>query len=349
MVLMFPAAMAPGMIASGQVAGFSIPARIAASNLTLNACAMGSRSSAQMSYAEKNVDGHIVPGSKTGEDRARSVTPLAPLRRDLLAFRLAAGNPPDEALVFTASRRPALATARLQELATPLSQDRALAPCRKHLRRGRDEYRPTQRDALLPPPHLRQPPPRGAAPLAAGDRRGDGPHRRGPRAHVRARHLGVSRPRAYRPRRAHRPHPMPGDAPKTPQAPPPTAGTLEADGGTRTPDPIITRVSGDAQGTAWPVFIGTSGGYRRPCARGATLQGTPTGRHNWAARSRPRAVGVLPEAHAVIQTRAVWRSRARGRTGSPSAGIGERPSSQSARSASVPAGGAAAFEVRQRP
>ena len=68
--------------------------------MTLNACAMGSRSSAQMSYAEKNVDGHIVPGSKTGEDRARSVTLLAPLRRDLLAFRLAAGNPPDEALVL---------------------------------------------------------------------------------------------------------------------------------------------------------------------------------------------------------------------------------------------------------
>ena len=51
-------------------------------------------------YAEKNVDGHIVPGSKTGEDRARSVTLLAPLRRDLLAFRLAAGNPPDDALVL---------------------------------------------------------------------------------------------------------------------------------------------------------------------------------------------------------------------------------------------------------
>jgi hypothetical protein len=51
-------------------------------------------------YAEKNVDGHIVPGSKTGEDRARSVTLLAPLRRDLLAYRLAAGNPPDEALVL---------------------------------------------------------------------------------------------------------------------------------------------------------------------------------------------------------------------------------------------------------
>ena len=54
-------------------------------------------------YAEKNVDGHIVPGSKTGEDRARSVTLLAPLRRDLLAFRLAAGNPPDDALVLPQS------------------------------------------------------------------------------------------------------------------------------------------------------------------------------------------------------------------------------------------------------
>jgi integrase len=51
-------------------------------------------------YAEKNVDGRIVAGSKTGEDRARSVTLLASLRKDLLAFRLAAGNPPDDALVL---------------------------------------------------------------------------------------------------------------------------------------------------------------------------------------------------------------------------------------------------------
>ena len=51
-------------------------------------------------YAEKNVDGRIVPGSKTGEDRARSITLLASLRKDLLAFRLAAGNPPDDALVL---------------------------------------------------------------------------------------------------------------------------------------------------------------------------------------------------------------------------------------------------------
>jgi hypothetical protein len=50
--------------------------------------------SRRIAYAEKNVDGHIVPGSKTGDDRTRSVTLLAPLRRDLLVFRLAAGNPP---------------------------------------------------------------------------------------------------------------------------------------------------------------------------------------------------------------------------------------------------------------
>jgi integrase len=51
-------------------------------------------------YAEKNIDGRVVGGSKTGEDRARSVTLLAPLRKDLLAFRLAAGNPCDDALVL---------------------------------------------------------------------------------------------------------------------------------------------------------------------------------------------------------------------------------------------------------
>jgi integrase len=51
-------------------------------------------------YAEKNVDGRIVTGSKTGADRARSVTLLPTLRKDLLAFRLAAGNPPDDGLVL---------------------------------------------------------------------------------------------------------------------------------------------------------------------------------------------------------------------------------------------------------
>jgi integrase len=51
-------------------------------------------------YAEKNIDGRIVGGSKTGADRARSVTLLGSLRKDLLAFRLAAGNPLDDALVL---------------------------------------------------------------------------------------------------------------------------------------------------------------------------------------------------------------------------------------------------------
>jgi integrase len=51
-------------------------------------------------YAERNVDGRIVAGSKTGDDRTRYVTLLARLRRDLLAFRLAAGNPPGDALVL---------------------------------------------------------------------------------------------------------------------------------------------------------------------------------------------------------------------------------------------------------
>ena len=43
---------------------------------------------------------------------------------------------------------------------------------------------------VLPPAHLRQLPPRRAAPLAAGHRRGDGPHRRSPRAHVIAEYRG---------------------------------------------------------------------------------------------------------------------------------------------------------------
>jgi hypothetical protein len=51
-------------------------------------------------YAEKNIDGRIVGGSKTGGDRARSVTLLTSLRKDLLAFRLAVGNPLDDALVL---------------------------------------------------------------------------------------------------------------------------------------------------------------------------------------------------------------------------------------------------------
>jgi hypothetical protein len=63
-----------------------------------------------------------------------------------------------------------------------------------------------------------------------------------------------------------------------------------ADGGTRTPDPIITSVSGDAPGTPWPVCIGIFGGCPRPFALGATSDGTPNGRHNSAAWRSPRAV-----------------------------------------------------------
>jgi hypothetical protein len=62
----------------------------------------------------------------------------------------------------------------------------------------------------------------------------------------------------------------------------------EADGGTRTPDPIITSVSGDALRAAYPVFIGISGGYPRPFSPGATLDGTQNGRQQLGARRSPK-------------------------------------------------------------
>jgi hypothetical protein len=64
------------------------------------ALSYGSIGTRRIVYAEKNIDGRIVGSSKTGEDRARSVTLLTSLRKDLLAFRLAAGNPLDDALVL---------------------------------------------------------------------------------------------------------------------------------------------------------------------------------------------------------------------------------------------------------
>jgi hypothetical protein len=70
---------------------------VSAERLALSYGRIGTR---RIVYGEKNIDGRIVSGSKTGEDRARSVTLLASLRKDLLAFRLAAGNPPDDALVL---------------------------------------------------------------------------------------------------------------------------------------------------------------------------------------------------------------------------------------------------------
>jgi integrase len=50
-------------------------------------------------YADKNVDGQVVAGSKTSADKIRSVALLRHLRADLLAQRLAAGNPPAGALI----------------------------------------------------------------------------------------------------------------------------------------------------------------------------------------------------------------------------------------------------------
>jgi integrase len=50
-------------------------------------------------YAWKNVNGKVVPGAKTGEDKARSVALLPVVRRDLLAYRMQLGNPAAGALV----------------------------------------------------------------------------------------------------------------------------------------------------------------------------------------------------------------------------------------------------------
>lgn len=50
-------------------------------------------------YAWKNVDGEVLAGAKTGEEKARSVEMLATVRKDLLAYRMASGNPGDQDLV----------------------------------------------------------------------------------------------------------------------------------------------------------------------------------------------------------------------------------------------------------
>ena len=180
------------------------------------------------------------PGSKTGEDRARSVTLLASLRKDLLAFRLAAGNPPDDALVL------------------PQAEDK---PWRLH------DYKNWQRNAVKTERSSRPASIFAAAATAIGRPDATPYFLRHTYASLRlaeqrlslqeiAEEMGhtvevLARTYAHviseyrgrgpdRPRRAHHARPPPRNAPKTPQAPPPTAGTPEADGGTRTPDPIIT-------------------------------------------------------------------------------------------------------------
>ena len=192
-------------------------------------------------YAEKNVDGHIVPGSKTGEDRARSVTLLAPLRRDLLAFRLAAGNPPDEALVLPQAdgrpwrlhdyknwQRSAVKTERSRRAAsifaaaaTAIGRPDATPYFLRHtyasLRLA--EQRLSLQEIAEEMGHTVEVLARTYAHVIS-EYRGRGPIE--PDALIK------------------RARTKPRIAPKAPQAPPPTAGTPQADGGTRTPDPIIT-------------------------------------------------------------------------------------------------------------
>ena len=55
-----------------------------------------------MLFEQKNVDGVIVPGSKTGE-RSRSVELLRHVGQDLMELRLRAGNPGDGSLLFPRS------------------------------------------------------------------------------------------------------------------------------------------------------------------------------------------------------------------------------------------------------
>jgi hypothetical protein len=192
-------------------------------------------------YAEKNIDGRIVGGSKTGQDRARSVTLLASLRKDLLAFRLAAGNPSDDALVLPRavgkpwrlhdyknwqrnavkaerSSRPAsifaaAATAIGRSDATPYFLRHTYASLRLA------EQRLSLQEIAEEMGHTVEVLARTYAHVIA-EYRGQGPSR---------------------PRSAHQNgEGQEENAPKPPQARLPTAGTSEADGGTRTPDPIIT-------------------------------------------------------------------------------------------------------------
>jgi integrase len=68
---------------------------------------VGSIGTQRLVYAVKNVDGRVVPGAKTGEDKARSVELLKTVRGDLMAYRMRAGNPgPGELLIARLDGQP---------------------------------------------------------------------------------------------------------------------------------------------------------------------------------------------------------------------------------------------------
>ena len=188
-------------------------------------------------YAEKNVDGHIVPGGKTGDDRARSVTLLAPLRRDLLAFRLAAGNPPDDALVLPRAdgrpwrlhdyknwQRPAVKTERSRRAAS------LFAAAATNI--GRPNATPY---------FLRH----TYASLRLAEQRLSLQEIAEEMGHTvevlaRARHNGVPRPGPHRPRGARQARPaLPRNAPRTPLAPPQQLELLKPTGGLEPPTPSL--------------------------------------------------------------------------------------------------------------
>jgi hypothetical protein len=105
----------------------------------------------------------------------------------------------------------------------------------------------------------------------------------------------------------------------------------EADGGTRTPDPIITSVSGDAPGHTRPGVHRHSGGCVRPVGPGAIPLGTPNGRQTqpaWSAggtRDPPDTRAALARTSQMRAVAGFELRRAHPRTrsaGCPCAGIG---------------------------
>lgn len=76
---------------------------------------------------QRNIDGEIVAGQKVRGASPRSVELAAPLRQDLAGWRLACGRPADSQLVFPRLRRRAVATPRLEQLATPRLEARCRA------------------------------------------------------------------------------------------------------------------------------------------------------------------------------------------------------------------------------